>query len=77
MDELISTPKTIQFPAVPPLGCEKIQCIYMAYLEYLYPESGIFIILSEYLPYPKYLYLTISSFLVKPTAPNKQFSSVG
>ena len=28
-------------------------------------------------PYPKYLYLSISGFLVNLTAPDKQFSSVG
>ena len=28
-------------------------------------------------PYPEYLYLSISAFLIKVTAPNKQFSSVG
>ena len=27
-------------------------------------------------PYPEYLYLSISAFLIKVTAPNKQFSSV-
>ena len=29
------------------------------------------------IPYPEYLYLSILEFLVKLTAPNKQFSSVG
>ena len=32
--------------------------------------------LSNVIPYPEYLYLSISAFLVKLTAPNKQFSSV-
>ena len=31
--------------------------------------------LSNLIPYPKYLYLSISAFLVKVTAPNRQFSS--
>ena len=29
------------------------------------------------IPYPEYLYLSILEFLVKLTAPNKRFSSVG
>ena len=29
------------------------------------------------IPYPEYPYLSMSAFLVKVTAPNKQFSSVG
>ena len=33
--------------------------------------------LSNPIPYPLYLYLSISAFLVKLTAPNKQFSTVG
>ena len=33
--------------------------------------------LSNPIPYPEYLYLLISAFLVKLTALNKQFSSVG
>ena len=33
--------------------------------------------LSNPIPYPLYLYLSISAFLVKLTAPNKQFSNVG
>ena len=33
--------------------------------------------LSNPIPYPEYVYLSISAFLVKLTAPNKQFSSVG
>ena len=30
--------------------------------------------LSNPIPYPKYLYLSISTFLVKLSAPSKQFS---
>ena len=33
--------------------------------------------LSNPIPYPEYLYLSISTFLVKLTAPNNLFSSVG
>ena len=33
--------------------------------------------LSNPIPYSKYLYLSISAFLVRLTAPNKQFSNVG
>ena len=33
--------------------------------------------LSNPIPYPEYLYLSISTFLVKLTARNKTFSSVG
>ena len=33
--------------------------------------------LSNQIPYPEYLYLSISAFLVRVTASNKQFSSVG
>ena len=33
--------------------------------------------LSNPIPYPKYLYLSISVFLVNLTDPNKQFSNVG
>ena len=33
--------------------------------------------LSNPIPYPEYLYLTISLFLVKLTDPNKQFFNVG
>ena len=33
--------------------------------------------LSNPMPYPEYLYLSISAFLVKLSAPNKQFSNVG
>ena len=33
--------------------------------------------LSNPTPYPEYLYLSISAFLVKLTAPNKKSSSVG
>ena len=33
--------------------------------------------LSNPMPYPEYLYLSISAFLVKLTAPNKQFPNVG
>ena len=33
--------------------------------------------LSNPMPYPECLYLSISTFLVKATAPNKQFSNVG
>ena len=33
--------------------------------------------LSNPIPYPELLYLSISAFLVKLTAPNKQFSNVG
>ena len=33
--------------------------------------------LSNPIPYPEYLHLSISTFLVNVTAPNKQFSSVG
>ena len=32
--------------------------------------------LSNPIPYPEYPHLSISAFLVKLTAPNKQFSSV-
>ena len=31
--------------------------------------------LSNPIPYPEYLYLSLSAFLVRLTAPNKQFSS--
>ena len=34
-------------------------------------------LLSNPIPYPDYLYLSMSSFLVSLTAPNKQFSNVG
>ena len=34
-------------------------------------------LLSNPIPYPEYPYLSISAFLVKATAPNKQFFSVG
>ena len=33
--------------------------------------------LSNPIPYPEYLYLSISAFLVKLTGPNKKFSNVG
>ena len=33
--------------------------------------------LSNPIPYPEYSYLLISTLLVKITAPNKQFPSVG
>ena len=33
--------------------------------------------LSNPIPYPEYPYLSISTFLVNLTDPNKQFSSVG
>ena len=33
--------------------------------------------LSNPIPYSKYLYLSISAFLVNLTAPNKQFSKAG
>ena len=33
--------------------------------------------LSNPIPYPEYPYLFMPAFLVKATAPNKQFSSVG
>ena len=33
--------------------------------------------LSNPIPYPLYLYLSISAFLVKLTAPNKQLPNVG
>ena len=33
--------------------------------------------LSNPIPYPEYLYLSVRSFLVILTAPTKQFSSVG
>ena len=33
--------------------------------------------LSNPIPYPEYLYLSISIFLINVTAPNKQFSNVG
>ena len=33
--------------------------------------------LSNLIPYSKYLYLSISEFLVNLTPPNKQFSNVG
>ena len=55
--ELISTPNITKFLPVPPLGCEKNQC------------------LSNPIPYPEYLHLSISAFLVNVAAPNKQFSS--
>ena len=32
--------------------------------------------LSNAIPYPEYLYLSISAFLVKLTAPNKRFTRV-
>ena len=34
-------------------------------------------LLSNPIPYPEYPYLPISAFLVKVTAPNKQFFNVG
>ena len=34
-------------------------------------------LLSKPIPYPEYLYLSMSTFLVKVTAPNKQFFIVG
>ena len=34
-------------------------------------------LLSNPIPYPEYPYLSMSAFLVKVTAPNKQFFSVG
>ena len=55
----MSLPKFITFLPVPPLGCEKNQC------------------LSNPIPYPEYLYLSMSKVLVKLTAPNRQFSSGG
>ena len=36
-----------------------------------------FLFLSDPVPYPEYSYSSISIFLVKLTAPNKQFSNVG
>ena len=33
--------------------------------------------LSNAMPYPEYLHLSISAFLVELAAPNKEFSSVG
>ena len=33
--------------------------------------------LSNPIPYPEYLYLSIATFLVKLIVPNKQFSSAG
>ena len=57
-EELISTPKIIQF--LPnPLPTENVP------------------FLSNPIPYPVYLYLSISLFLVKVTALNKQFPRVG
>ena len=40
------------------------------------PENEKLPCLSNPIPYPEYLYLSISAFLVKVTPPNKQFSNV-
>ena len=61
MDELIPTPKIVTFLPVPPLAREQNPC-----LDRIHP-----------IPYPEYLYLSISVFLSKLTAPNKQFFVVG
>ena len=34
-------------------------------------------LLSNPIPYPEYLYMPISAFLINLTAPNKLFSNVG
>ena len=41
------------------------------------PGNEMLPCLSNPIRYPEYLYLSTSAFLVKVTAPNKQFSSVG
>ena len=41
------------------------------------PGNEKLLFLSNPVPYPEYLYFSILAFLVKTTAPNKQFSSVG
>ena len=41
------------------------------------PGNVKFDFLSNPIPQPEYPYLSISAFLVKVTAPNKQFFSVG
>ena len=40
------------------------------------PENEKLPCLLNPFPYPKYPYLSVSAFLVRLTAPNKQFSSV-
>ena len=40
------------------------------------PVNKKLLCLSNPIPYPEYLYLSMSAFLVKLTAPNKQFSKV-
>ena len=40
------------------------------------PGNEKFDLLSNPFPYPEYPYLSISAFLVKVTAPNKQFFNV-
>ena len=61
VEELISTQKIIIFLPNPIPGNEKLLCL-------LNPIPY---------PYPEYLYLSISTFLVKLSAPNKHFSSIG
>ena len=49
----------------------------MTFLPYPVPENENVSFLSNPISYPEYLYLSFSAFLVKVTAPNKQFSNVG
>ena len=49
----------------------------MTFLPNPVPENENVSFLSNPISYPEYLYLSISAFLVKVTAPNKQFSNVG
>ena len=64
VDELISTPKIITFWPNPVPKNQK------------FPGNQKFPCLSNPLPYREYPNLSMSAFLVKLTAPNKQFSSV-
>ena len=50
---------------------------YITFAPNLTPGNKKLPCLSNSIPYPEYLYLSISAFLVKLTPPNKLFSSVG
>ena len=49
----------------------------IAFLPNLVPGTEKLPYLSNPIPYQEYFHLSISAFLVKVTAPNKQFSNAG
>ena len=49
----------------------------IAFCPYPQPKNENSPFLSNPIPYPEYPYLSMSAFLVKVTASNKQFSNVG